>query len=66
MEGGEDLRSECHGTMPREDGLCAFCYEETEYVPWWQYEMNKQDPIYSYGPSQKQIGRFIRKICELD
>tara|TARA_R110000823_G_scaffold70608_3_gene162823 strand:+ start:743 stop:967 length:225 start_codon:yes stop_codon:yes gene_type:complete len=66
VEGAEDLRSECHGTMPREDGLCALCYEEVTYIPWWLYEMNKTDPIYSNAPSQKDIGKWIRKVCNLD
>jgi len=66
MEGGEDLRSKCHGTMPREDGLCALCWEVTEFVPWWEYEMNKTDPIYLYAPSQKDITRWVKKVAGLD
>jgi len=66
MEGGEDLRSECCGDMPREDAICSICWEDAEYVEWWRYEMNKIDPINSYAPTQKQIGRWLRKICNLD
>tara|TARA_R110000744_G_scaffold114918_1_gene214902 strand:+ start:437 stop:664 length:228 start_codon:yes stop_codon:yes gene_type:complete len=62
----EELRSECCGTEVREDYLCGCCYEEANYVVWWRYEMNKIDPIYSYAPTQKQIGKWLRKICNLD
>lgn len=62
----DELRTSCCGTKQREDELCGFCWNEAVYIVWWRYEMNKQDPIYNYGPSQKQIGRFIRKICDLD
>jgi hypothetical protein len=66
MEGGEDLRSECCGDIIREDYICSLCWEDAEYVEWWRYEMNKIDPINSYAPTQKQIGRWLRKICNLD
>lgn len=62
----DELRSSCCGMKVREDNLCGYCYEEAEYVVWWRYEMNKIDPIHSYAPTQKQIGRWLRKICNLD
>jgi len=30
------------------------------------FEMNQLDVRYDYAPSQKELSRFIRKICDLE
>jgi hypothetical protein len=30
------------------------------------FEMNKLDVRYDYAPSQRELARFIRRICELE
>lgn len=54
----------CGGSQHGDSDICPICYEHADFIEEVRYWMNRPEPAqYSYAPSQKQLRRWIERIC---